>query len=86
MTSTVETKAPVHPNCQKEKPMSLDRTPYQRASPAAVPRDKYERYIALARASMIVGDKIQTEHWHQHADHWLRIMRERDSLWISHGE
>jgi hypothetical protein len=63
--------------------MSLDRTPSKRASPAVVPRDKYDRYIALARASMFVGDKIQTEHWHQHADHWLRMMRQRDSLWIS---
>ena len=63
--------------------MLLNRTAGQRASQAAVPRDKYERYIALARASLSVGDRVQTEHWYQHADHWLRMMRERDSRLIS---
>ena len=83
MTSTVETKAPGARIFRKQKAMSLDRTASLRTSQAAVPRDKYERYIALARASLSVGDRVQTEHWYQHADHWLRMMRERDSRSMS---
>ena len=36
----------------------------------------YERYVALAKASSISGDAIETENYYQHAEHYLRAMRE----------
>ncbi len=49
------------------------------AKTAANPRANYERYIALARESVQVGDAVQTENWYQHADHYLRMMRDPTS-------
>jgi hypothetical protein len=45
--------------------------------PAIDPRRNYERYLALAREAATAGDAVQTEHWHQHAEHYFRMMRER---------
>ena len=36
----------------------------------------YERYVALAKASSISGDAIETENYYQHAEHYLQVMRE----------
>jgi len=37
----------------------------------------YERYIALARDAASAGDTIESENYYQHAEHYLRAMRER---------
>jgi hypothetical protein len=39
-------------------------------------RQQYERYLALARAQALNGDQIAAENYLQHAEHYLRSMRE----------
>lgn len=34
----------------------------------------YERYLALARAEALSGDRITAENYFQHAEHYLRSM------------
>jgi hypothetical protein len=36
----------------------------------------YERYLALARAEALRGDRIAAENYFQHAEHYLRSMAE----------
>ncbi|MFL6792228.1 MAG: DUF4167 domain-containing protein [Bradyrhizobium sp.] len=48
-------------------------------SNAASPQDarrNYERYLALARAEALSGDRIAAENYFQHAEHYLRSMHE----------
>lgn len=52
------------------------RQPTRQAGPASNARANYERYSALARESVQVGDAVQTEYWYQHADHYFRMMRD----------
>ena len=35
----------------------------------------YERYVTLAKASLLSGDAVVTENYYQHADHYLRERR-----------
>jgi hypothetical protein len=37
-------------------------------------RRNYERYLALARAEALSGDRIAAENYFQHAEHYLRSM------------
>ena len=37
-----------------------------------------EKYINLAREALSVGDKILSENYFQHADHFTRILRARN--------
>ena len=41
------------------------------------PKERYGRYLALARDAALNGDGIATENYYQHAEHYLRQMRER---------
>ena len=41
------------------------------------PKERYERYLALARDAALSRDEIATENYYQHAEHYLRQMRER---------
>ena len=34
----------------------------------------YERYLALARAEALTGDRIAAENYFQHAEHYFRSM------------
>ncbi len=34
----------------------------------------YERYLALAQAQILAGDKVEAENYFQHAEHYLRSM------------
>ena len=36
----------------------------------------YERYLDLARAEALTGDRIAAENYFQHAEHYFRAMRE----------
>jgi hypothetical protein len=36
----------------------------------------YERYLALARAEAVAGDRIAAENYFQHAEHYFRSMGE----------
>ena len=69
------------------KPNPMSRKPNIRPSKAPRPRlhiakpsqnaqQNYERYLALARAQALSGDQIAAENYLQHAEHYLRSMRE----------
>jgi hypothetical protein len=51
------------------------RAPPGRIAPADA-RRHYERYLALARDAAASGDTIEMENCYQHAEHYLRMMRE----------
>ena len=36
----------------------------------------YERYLDLAQAEALAGDRIMAENYFQHAEHYFRAMRE----------
>ena len=36
---------------------------------------RYEKYLALARASAHAGNAVETENYHQHAEHYFRMMK-----------
>jgi hypothetical protein len=40
-------------------------------------RTSYERYMALARAAVLAGDAVEAENYHQHAEHYFRLMQEQ---------
>ena len=42
-----------------------------------------EKYNDLAREALSKGDKILSENYFQHADHFTRILAERESLKLS---
>ncbi|MGQ0684443.1 DUF4167 domain-containing protein [Bradyrhizobium sp.] len=46
------------------------------ASPVHNARQNYERYLALGRAEAMAGDHVAAENYFQHAEHYLRSMRE----------
>lgn len=48
----------------------------QNSSLVNAPRN-YERYLALAREAASTGDTVEAENCYQHAEHYLRVMRER---------
>jgi Domain of unknown function (DUF4167) len=43
---------------------------------ATAARRSYERYISLAREAASRGDPIETENCYQHAEHFLRLMKQ----------
>jgi hypothetical protein len=50
--------------------------PLPKAKPVQNAQQNYERYLALARAQVLSGDAIAAENYFQHAEHYLRSMRE----------
>jgi hypothetical protein len=50
--------------------------PLRKAKPVQNAQQNYERYLALARAQVLSGDHIAAENYFQHAEHYLRSMRE----------
>ena len=51
-------------------------SPGSQASNARNAQRNYERYLALARAEALVGDRIVAENYFQHAEHYFRSMGE----------
>ena len=49
----------------------------RRQNGAGNAHQNYERYVALAREAMSNGDRIEAENFYQHAEHYLRVMRDR---------
>ena len=45
---------------------------------AANARSNYERYTALAKDAARRGETIEAENLFQHAEHYFRVMRERE--------
>lgn len=64
-------------------------SPNQRPRPGQGPRHSngssgnaqrnYERYIALAREAALSGDSVEMENCYQHAEHYFRVMKEREA-------
>ena len=50
-------------------PRALTRTNSQSA------QRSYERYLALARAEVQIGNTVAAENYYQHAEHYFRSMR-----------
>ncbi len=50
----------------------------QAANPQNAQRN-YERYLALARAEALSGDRIAAENYFQHAEHYFRSMHEKSN-------
>jgi hypothetical protein len=50
--------------------------PRPQASNAQNAQRNYERYLALARAEALTGDRIVAENYFQHAEHYFRSMGE----------
>jgi hypothetical protein len=46
----------------------------------------YERYLELARAEALSGDRIAAENYLQHAEHYLRSMHEKRATARSTGK
>lgn len=46
--------------------------PALRASSAQA---NYERYLALAKAKALAGDRIEAERYYQYAEHYLRLIK-----------
>jgi hypothetical protein len=42
-------------------------------------RTMYERYLALAHAKALAGDRIEAEKYYQHAEHYLRSIGDNES-------
>lgn len=40
----------------------------------ATPQANYERYLALAKARALAGDRIEAERCYQYAEHYLRLI------------
>ena len=37
----------------------------------------YTRYLTLARSAALTGDRVETENYYQHAEHFFRLMKEQ---------
>lgn len=60
------------------KQISQSRShPVDQGASVAAAKRHYERYIALAREAASAGDPIEAENFYQHAEHYLRTMREQ---------
>jgi hypothetical protein len=49
---------------------------------ARAPQDaqrNYERYLALAHAEVLTGDRIAAENYFRHAEHYFRSMHQNSS-------
>jgi len=58
------------------------RTSKPNGAPTNSPADAkghYERYVALARASGVSGNTIDSENYYQHAEHYFRMMKAVDA-------
>ncbi len=58
------------------KPSRPTQSASSSANTVAQAKRSYERYIALARDAASAGDAIESENYYQHAEHYLRTMRE----------
>jgi Domain of unknown function (DUF4167) len=50
------------------------RFPRPQARNAQSAQKNYERYLALARAESLAGDRIVAENYFQHAEHYFRSL------------
>ena len=60
-------------SARRDEPSRLPRPQARNAQNA---QRNYERYLALARAEALTGDRILAENYFQHAEHYFRSMGE----------
>jgi uncharacterized protein DUF4167 len=68
-------------NAMSRRPQSTRRNdasglPRPQARNAQNAQRNYDRYLALARAEALAGDRIAAENYFQHAEHYFRSMGE----------
>jgi hypothetical protein len=61
-----------HPG-RRNEPFGFPRPQARNAQSA---QRNYERYLALARAEALAGDRIAAENYFQHAEHYFRSLGE----------
>jgi Domain of unknown function (DUF4167) len=61
-----------HP-ARRNEPFGFPRPQARNAQSA---QRNYERYLALARAEALAGDRIVAENYFQHAEHYFRSLGE----------
>jgi len=49
----------------------------RRSKTPANPRERFEHYVGLARAAALADDKIESEYYYQHAEHYLRLLNRK---------
>ena len=59
------------------RPSSKPRQPQTDTNTTANAKRKYEHYMALARDAASTSNAIEIENFYQHAEHYLRQMREQ---------
>jgi len=62
---------PVRSRPSVRSPMSQ----WNRVNDFANAKRSHERYMALARAATLAGDRIEAENFYQHAEHYFRLMK-----------
>ena len=60
----------------KQSNQRSPQQPQKRGDVLATARRHYERYVALAQDAAAGGDPIEAENFYQHAEHYLRTLRE----------
>ena len=60
------------PRANRRAPSAAQRGPAKSANAKA----NYEKYVMLARAAARSGDVVETENYYQHAEHYLRLMKD----------
>jgi Domain of unknown function (DUF4167) len=43
-------------------------------------QQSYERYVTMAREAKSMGDRIMSENYYQHAEHFLRLLKEAQPI------
>jgi hypothetical protein len=69
-TASQRTRGPSRP------PLSRKSRRQQSIRTAEGAEKNYQRYLALARAEALSGDRIAAENYFQHAEHFFRAMRQ----------
>lgn len=54
--------------------LSGGRSTPRAAKPGAGAQASYERYLAMAKAKALAGDRIEAERYYQYAEHYHRLI------------
>jgi Domain of unknown function (DUF4167) len=65
-------------NFSSKSNRSTSNSPQRRPGKNMNAEANYEKYVALARESARMGDPVETENYYQHAEHYFRVMKERE--------
>jgi hypothetical protein len=70
------TKQMINAMARRSRPRRTESSGFPRARNFQNSQRNYERYLVLARAEALSGDRIAAENYFQHAEHYLRSMQE----------